>query len=513
MNHNSVDNALYNILANLIRIVVVTIVTFTITRILVAELGEELYGVVPLFNSINSYAGLSVIVISASVGRFVSLSFFKEDMQNANKYYSSSFFSLFFISGLVFVLALALSFFLDDIFQFPNEKLKEVQVYFILTIGSMLMLSMTAIFNVSVFIKHTFYMSDIITVISKIIQIIFLFLGHITLIWFGFSLLTSAITLVVLTYLVSVKILPILKIKLKNISIPHAKDMGKMGVNSLFNSLGILLYTSSDIIIINILLGSAKSGNYGIALQCGMIITLLGGSITKLLAPVLVELIAKQQREKIITSIVRFTKFITVFSAIPFVLFLGFSKPILVMWLGEGYESLYLITIFISFNQLLHQTTSLTFTYFNMENKLRIPAITTFVAGILNIALSILIVKYTNLGMYGVVLATLITIFLKTIIFNVVYASRLLKTSPFAIWKSALTGLYWPIILGLLCFFVFKLIIIDSIFILSLAIIVSLIIYIIGVLYLPLNLGDRLLLRKISKIDKIFSFIGNRNKI
>ena len=48
MTNKSVDNALYNILTNVIRIVVVSVISFAITGILVRELGEELFGVVPL---------------------------------------------------------------------------------------------------------------------------------------------------------------------------------------------------------------------------------------------------------------------------------------------------------------------------------------------------------------------------------------------------------------------------------------------------------------------------------
>jgi membrane protein EpsK len=279
--------------------------------------------------------------------------------------------------------------------------------------------------------------------------------------------------------------------------------MGGMGFNSFFNSLGILLYTSSDIIIVNVLLGSVDSGRYGIAVQCGMVITMLGGSITRLLAPVLVELIAKDRRDELINYIVRFTKLITVFSAIPFIVFVVFSKPLLGFWLGDGFESLYLLNILVVSNQLFHQTTSLTFTYFNMKNKLRIPAIMTFITGILNILLSIVLVKYTELGVYGVALGTFISIFLKTIIFNVIYASRLLKMSPLLVWKSVLKGIYWPLGLGGLLFFLFNFATIDSILVLILCIVSLLIIYSLGALYLPLNSEDRTLLFKISKLDKV----------
>jgi len=505
MTNTPTNNALYNIAANVIKIIVVSLISFSITGILVRELGEEMFGVVPLFSSMNKYIGLITVVLSASVGRFVSLSYFKGDIKDANKYYSSSFYGLLFITLISFIILYFFSFFLDFFFQFPSENFYEVRLFFMLSVSALLLTSILSIFNVPAFIKHSFYLTDIVNIFSKVIQILFLFflIGHITLVWFGISLVGAAIISILLAFVISLSLIPELVINFNNFSSAKLKDLSEMGFNSFFNSLGILLYTSSDVIIVNILIGSVESGHYGIAVQCGMTVTLLGGSITRLLAPVLVELIAKDKRDEIIACIVRFTKLITVFSAVPFILFVVFSKPIVVFWLGEGFLHLFLIIIAVVSNQLFHQTTSLTFTYFNMRNRLRIPAIMTFVTGILNILLSIVLVKYTELGLYGVALGTFISIFLKTIIFNVIYTSLLLNISPFLVWKSVLKGLYLPLILGCVFFYLFDLISINSFFSLINYVFLVMLFYFVAAIFLSLNHQDRTLLSKIMKLDKI----------
>ena len=145
-----------------------------------------------------------------------------------------------------------------------------------------------------------------------------------------------------------------------------------------------------------------------------------------------------------------------------------------------------------------------------MKNKLKIPAIVTFATGLLNIVLSVILVKFTDLGIYGVALGTFISIFLKTIIFNVIYASRLLNISPFLVWNSVLKGLYWPMILGGTLFFLFNLITIDSILVLLFSIISLLLVYSFGSLYFPLTSEDRALLFKITKLDKVKWRINER---
>ena len=396
---------------------------------------------------------------------------------------------------------------MDVYFNFPVEYFSEVKSFFVLSVLALLLSSLLSIFNVPVFIKHSFYLNDLVIIISKfsLLILVYLFVENITLSWFGFSLFFSSLISLSISYLISIKLIPSLRININYFSLPKLKKMGAMGLNAFFNSLGIILYTSSDIIIVNILLGSIESGKYGIAVQLGMVVSLLGGSITRLLAPVLVQLIAQNKKNEIVENIVRFTKLITVFSGIPFVVFVVFSKPILNFWLGESFESAYLLLIFVVSNQLLHQSTSLTFTYFNMRNKLKIPAVMTFLTGILNIIFSVIIVKNTNLGVYGVALGTLISIVFKTIFFNVIYTSRLLNISPFLIWKSVLKGLYWPILLAFGILFFYNSTDIDSVFNLFLGVTLLTILYLIGAFLIPFSKGDASLVYKITKLDKLFN--------
>lgn len=504
MASKSIDNALYNILSNIFKIAVVSIVSFAITGVLVRELGEELYGVIPLFNSFNRYVGLVTIVLSASVGRFVSLSYFKEDIHGANKYYSSAFFGIIFIILVIFLVFYLFSSNLDLLFLYPEAHADEIRWFFILSVAAFLLTTLLSVLNVPAFITHSFYFTDIIASLSKIVQFCFLlvFLKEISVIVFGFSLITSAVFSIFLSYIISVRLLPKLKINIKNASGTKLKDMGGMGFNSLLNSIGVLLYTSSDIIIANILLGSIESGHYGIVVQCGMIVTMLGGGITSLLAPVIVRLIANDKRKELISCIVRFTKLICLFSAFPFVIFFVFSKPILNYWLGYGFESLYLLNILVVGNLLLHQTTSLTFTYFNMMNKLRVPAIMTFVTGLLNIFVSVILVTYTNLGVYGVAIGTLISVLFKNIVFNVIYASRLLDISPVLIWVSILKGVFWPILFGGLMSFFLSSLIIDTVVKLLGCVAALMFAYLLGSIFFQLNTEDKKLLLSIMKLDK-----------
>ena len=139
---NAAENALYNVLANLFNVFIVSLVSFWITSKLVRDLGSELYGVVPLFSSLNRYLGLATVVLTASVGRFVSISYFKGNLYEARQYYSSALFALIILCSVIWTFLVLLSGSLHKIIHFPQDYYTEVRVLFVMATASILISSL-----------------------------------------------------------------------------------------------------------------------------------------------------------------------------------------------------------------------------------------------------------------------------------------------------------------------------------------------------------------------------------
>ncbi|MCK4441817.1 MAG: hypothetical protein KAU90_07400, partial [Sulfurovaceae bacterium] len=60
-------------------------------------------------------------------------------------------------------------------------------------------------------------------------------------------------------------------------------------------------------------------------------------------------------------------------------------------------------------------------------NKVKTPAIVTLILGLANLILAIVLVKWTTLGLYGIVLASAIVLSIRNAIFTPIYASFILK--------------------------------------------------------------------------------------
>lgn len=425
------NNVLINSLTGIIKIAIISIIMLILTSLLLNNFGKSDYGIIALFTSLNQYIGLFILAISGTIFKFVSIEYNKEENINeTNKYYSTSFFSLIFIVIILTILIISLSPFIGNLFNIENYD-QNSKLFFILSIFSFLLSSLVSVFVVAPMIKHKFYLNDWANIISKVLQfcivlILIYIVDSLDLITYGYSLVLFSFTYLFLSISISNKVIPELKISLENFSFSHLKEILSMGSKVLLNNLGILLYTNTDIIIISIFLGTAYVSEYSVSLQLALFIALIGSVVSRLFNPQISSLLAKNKFKYLGLYIVRNSKIFFLFVGLFFLLISSLSKEILLLWLGKDFIDIYKYVILLAIYQLFHQSTVLFFMYFTLVNKLTIPLITTILAGVLNIIFSIFIVKFTNYGLEGIIFITILTVFLKTVLFNSYYTCHLL---------------------------------------------------------------------------------------
>jgi hypothetical protein len=108
------------------------------------------------------------------------------------------------------------------------------------------------------------------------------------------------------------------------------------------------------------------------------------------------------------------------------------SKPLLLLWLGDDFVGLYKLIILLVLGQIVPYSLGNIFSIFRGLNTLKTPGCVTILAGVLNIVLAVILIKYALLATCGAGIATVIAVFSKSVLFNVIYLSRLLKFNPFS---------------------------------------------------------------------------------
>ena len=119
-----------NITFSSISFVLNSCVSFFLSPYLIRTLGKEAYGFFPLINNIIGYTSIITAVVGSMAGRFITMSYYQDKIEEAKGYFNSAIvsymaMSLFFsIAGFVFVI------FINRFLNVPDYLLTDVRWVF-----------------------------------------------------------------------------------------------------------------------------------------------------------------------------------------------------------------------------------------------------------------------------------------------------------------------------------------------------------------------------------------------
>lgn len=97
-----------NMLAQVVVFLVQMGINFLLTPFIVKSLGVEAYGFVGLSNNIIGYLQLATVALNSMAGRFITIEYHKGNLEQANKYFSSVFYSNVVISAALAIISIIL---------------------------------------------------------------------------------------------------------------------------------------------------------------------------------------------------------------------------------------------------------------------------------------------------------------------------------------------------------------------------------------------------------------------
>ena len=79
----------FNLILQLSSFLISVVANLIITPMIVNQIGKELYGYVDLANTFTNYITIFTAAFNTMLGRYVAISFHKNNLSSANKYYTS----------------------------------------------------------------------------------------------------------------------------------------------------------------------------------------------------------------------------------------------------------------------------------------------------------------------------------------------------------------------------------------------------------------------------------------
>jgi membrane protein EpsK len=180
-------------------------------------------------------------------------------------------------------------------------------------------------------------------------------------------------------------------------------------------------------IVLNVMLGREIQGSYGIMLAWVNILRGLFMGMASLVSPSLAAFQAGDETEESAKLSVRAVRMQGLLISVPVGVLCGLAGPALNWWLGPSFTFLAPLAWLILVPLAIEGSFQPVFILVQLPRTIPFPAVATTVLGVMNVVLGVVLVKFTNLGMYGIACSVAFTSILRHAIVLPLYVARLLK--------------------------------------------------------------------------------------
>lgn len=433
-----------NLIYNIVTFIINAFIGLVLPSFLIKELGLSTYSLIPLSMSITGFMIVVTISINGTLSRFLSLEF-ENNISEVNKTFSTAFFTLVglfvLISPLIGLFILRPTLFLN----IETQDIGSARILFSTIIVAFILNSFASLFNSIAYVKNRINLQNISLIINRLGIIVFLavlfLMGYITVEAYGVATLLAILFSFIYSYRIAKKLYPQLKVKYQSFTKEKFRNLFQLGFWLIVNQIGVLFFLQTDILIVNKFLGSEDSGVFGTLIQWSFLIRTIIGVFSTVFGPITLGLYASNETDRLVSLTKVTSKLLGIMGAILSVVILYFSKDILGVWLGRDFEEYAIILQVMVFHLGINLAYSSIINLNIAYDKAKIPGIVTLLTGLLNIALGILLIKYTSMGMVGVAVAGGISLTIKNLVFTPLYTAKIMNIKWFVYVKTIVPSL------------------------------------------------------------------------
>jgi len=223
----------------------------------------------------------------------------------------------------------------------------------------------------------------------------------------------------------------------------------------------------------------------------------LSSTMSSMITPLAVSSYARHDYEAMMRHMVRAVKLVSLGISIPLAAVCGLAVPFLGWWLGPEFKSLYPLVWWLLGHQVITCGVEPLYSVNMAANKMAVPGISTILGGMLKLGLSIVLVKYTNLGFYGVAIAGLCAFVLKNVLFTPWYAAYTLRLPSWPFYRCMFPSIFTFGIVSMMALWVARQFTPDTSLALALSFAILFVVTGAGVYFFAINSDDRSFLREV----------------
>ena len=388
--------------------------------LLIESIGIDQYGVwITIFSIFGWIYFLDLGIGNGLKNKLTIALLNKKNIINANQYIATSYMGLTFVAVIFFIIFSAIIYFFN-LSSLLNIQLEE---WYVKTLFFITLLSFIFVFILSLYKQFFFALqkASLVDFSMMIYNIIVFLLLYFFIHYFKLSLISLAIIYgasnilicIIFTY-IFFKTEKQLLFSLKNIKMRKVKELSGLSINFFIIQICILIILATDNILNITLLGPTEVTSYNNVYKLFQIFLIISTAIQSPLWSLYTDAYHNNEIKWIKKTIIRLNYLIIpLILAVATVIYL--APKILALWINKFIFYDPKLILFMGLFVIIRVYGEIYTTFLNGIGKIKLQVYVSIIAAIINIPLSIIFVKYFNLGNSGIILATLFSMSLYAI--------------------------------------------------------------------------------------------------
>ena len=438
------ERVLPNIVSNLAFMVVNFITGLLLVPYYIDVLGVAAYAIIPVATSITGYITLISDSLSSTVSRYLTINL-NTDLTSARRTFNSAVIGFTWIVLAATPLILIISLLAPHIFDISTNTMESVRFLFVFVISAVLITVWGNNFVTVMYSKNRIDLTNVVKITQVVVQIalivLFFSIGLDTVEFVGLAYFVAAVVFSIFGYFMARRLCPELKVVWSQYDKAEFKEISSVGGWVLLNNLGNLLFIQASLLIVNLMLGAEQGGYFSIIVTLVTAMSSLIDTMGSVFTPVIYQLYSEGKAQDMAMISRTAVKAVGLVMSMPVAFLCVFSVEVLTMWVGADYVFLSEVVWVVMFVMIGIGSITPAYPLTMVYLKIQIPGIATFIFGLTNVILAVVLLQFTELGLLGVALSWALTMFVKNCIFNPWYIAKVSGMAPADLHRSLSYGL------------------------------------------------------------------------
>lgn len=447
------------LVANIVVFLVNGLIGLLLTPFVVEHVGEEAYGFVSLANSFTNYANILMLAINSMAGRYITVEMHRGNHEQAKKYFNSVFVANLIMTGVFLLPILVCIFFPEYFINISPELTFDVKILFATVFLSFFLSLWGTCFSCSTFaanrkdLEAKRQIESYFIKAGTLIICFSFFVPHIYYLGFSMALMSGYVLVTNIRY--TKKLTPSLKIEKGQYDKKSLRILLKSGIWNSVERLSGTLFTGCDALIANLFINGSAMGVLSVAKLVPGLVEMLIWQISAIFIPEYTIAYAKDDKVRFKKAIRKTISVASIMSNVCICALCVLSKEFYRLWVPGQDENvlsilsvLTLAAIFVSAGIYCMYNIAI------VVDKIKIPALAKTCAGLLSIAITIVLLLTTDLGIFAIAGVSSMINILFNLVFYVPYISKCIGEKKWLFYKPVLVNVFVIVLTVAMGFFI-----------------------------------------------------------